>query len=69
MSAYSGNNEVSPGHTLLLYINIAEAATLVLQANFIVPISQAYRQKLVKMSRNQIKLLLKIYKNMRSKVT
>ena len=63
MSAYSGNNEVSPGQTLLLHINIAQAAALLLQANFRVPVSQAYGQKFVKMSRNQIKLLLNTYKN------
>ena len=64
MSAYSGNNEVSLGQTLLLHINIAQAAALLLQGNFRVPNHhQAYRQKFVKMSRNQIKLLLNTYEN------
>ena len=63
MSAYSGNNEVSLGQTLLLHINIAQAAALLLQGDFRVPVPQSYGQKLVKMSRNQIKLLLKTYEN------
>ena len=63
MSAYSGNNEVSLGQTLLLHINIAEAAALLLQGDFRLPVPQAYGQKLVKMSRNQIKLLLNTYEN------
>ena len=64
MSAYSGNNEVSPGQTLLLHINIAQAAAFLLQGNCRLPDHhQAYGQKLVKMSRNQIKLLLKTYEN------
>ena len=63
MSAYSGDNEASLGHTLLLHINIAQAAALLLQGNCRLPVPKAYGQKLVKMSRNQIKLLLNTYKN------
>ena len=37
VSAYSGNNEVSLGQALLVHINIAEAAALLLQAKFRVP--------------------------------
>ena len=52
MSAYSGNNEVSPGQTLLLHINIAQAAALLLQGDFRVPVPQAYGRKLIKMSKS-----------------